>query len=157
MTSDQSLWYLENIDLSGILCPRKIQRGDLDTHEQKVFEKGSYIYLPDEYADRMFFITEGRVKIGTYSDQGKEVTKAIIRPGEVFGELSMIGENRRHDFAYAMEQTHTCVMTVGDLEDMMREHSGPVPLPDAHHGLPNAGNGEPPAIARFQRFQNPHN
>jgi CRP-like cAMP-binding protein len=71
----------------------------------------------------MFFITEGRVKIGTYSDQGKEVTKAIIGPGEVFGELSMIGENRRHDFAYAMEQTHTCVMTVGDLEDMMREHS----------------------------------
>lgn len=122
MASDQSLWYLENIDLSGILCPRKIKRGDLETHEHKVFEKGSYIYLPDEYADRMFFITEGRVKIGTYSDQGKEVTKAIIGPGEVFGELSMIGEDKRHDFAYAMEQTHTCVMTVDDLQGMMREH-----------------------------------
>lgn len=120
--SDQSLWYLENIDLSGILCPRKIKRGDLDTHEHKVFDKGRYIYLPDEYADRMFFITEGRVKIGSYSEQGKEVTKAIIGPGEVFGELSMIGEDKRHDFAYAMEQTRTCIMTVEDLRDMMREH-----------------------------------
>ncbi|NRA51028.1 MAG: Crp/Fnr family transcriptional regulator [Phaeodactylibacter sp.] len=121
--SDQSLWYLENIDLSGLLCPRKIGRGDLDTHEQREFEKGNYIYLPDEYADRMFFITEGRVKVGTYSDQGKEVTKAIIGPGEVFGELSMIGEDKRHDFAYAMEDTRTCVMTVDDMQGMMREHS----------------------------------
>lgn len=120
--SDQSLWYLENIDLSGILCPRKIKRGDLETHEHKVFEKGRYIYLPDEYADRMFFITEGRVKIGTYSNQGKEVTKAIISNGEVFGELSMIGEDKRHDFAYAMETTRTCVMTVKDMQAMMREH-----------------------------------
>lgn len=120
--SDQSLWYLENIDLSGILCPRKIKRGDLETHEHKVFEKGHYIYLPDEYADRMFFITEGRVKVGTYSEQGKEVTKAIISTGEVFGELSMIGENKRHDFAYAMEKTRTCVMTVDDMQSMMREH-----------------------------------
>lgn len=120
--SDQSLWYLENIDLSGILCPRKIKRGDLETHEQKAFSKGAYIYLPDEYADRMFFITEGRVKIGTYSEQGKEVTKAIIGPGEVFGELSLIGESKRHDFAYAMEDTRTCVMTVDEMKSMMREH-----------------------------------
>lgn len=120
--SDQSLWYLENIDLSGILCPRKIKRGDLETHEQKAFSKGAYIYLPDEYADRMFFITEGRVKIGTYSEQGKEVTKAIIGPGEVFGELSLIGESKRHDFAYAMEATRTCVMTVDEMKSMMREH-----------------------------------
>ncbi len=120
--SDQSLWYLENIDLSGILCPRKIKRGDLEAHEQKDFEKGAYIYLPDEYADRMFFITQGRVKIGTYSEQGKEVTKAIIGPGEVFGELSLIGESKRHDFAYAMEATRTCVMTVSEMKHMMREH-----------------------------------
>ena len=81
--NDQSLWYLENIDVSGIFCPKKVSKGMLEEHTQKDYDKGSYIYLPDEYADKIFFLTDGRVKIGTYSDQGKEVTKAILGPGEV--------------------------------------------------------------------------
>jgi CRP-like cAMP-binding protein len=122
--SDQSLWYLENLDVSGIFCPKKVDNGQLEEHLQKNYEKGSYIYLPDEYADKIFFLTEGRVKIGTYSEQGKEVTKAILGPGEVFGELSIIGNSSRHDFAYAMEDTHVCIMTVEDINNMMREYNG---------------------------------
>ncbi|TXB62147.1 Crp/Fnr family transcriptional regulator [Phaeodactylibacter luteus] len=121
--NNQSLWYLENVDLTGLLCPQKLSKGALDAHEHKSFDKGEYIYLPDEYADRMFFITDGRVKIGTYSGQGKEIAKAILGPGEVFGELSLIGKDRRHDFAYAMEDTQTCVLTVSDVKAMMRVHS----------------------------------
>ena len=29
---------------------------------------------------------------------GKEITKAILSPGEVFGELALIGEQKRRDF-----------------------------------------------------------
>ena len=121
--NDQSLWYLENIDVSGIFCPKKVSNGMLDQHVQKDYEKGSYIYLPDEHADKIYFLTEGRVKIGTYSAQGKEITKAILGAGEVFGELSIIGESARHDFAYAMERTHVCIMSVEDIKGMMREYN----------------------------------
>jgi len=121
--SDQSLWYLENIDVSGLFCPKKVDRGDLDNHAQKTFTKGSYIYLPNEMADKIFFITEGRVKVGTYSETGKEITKAILGMGEVFGELSLIGSDKRRDFAYAMEDTEACVMSVKDMNDMMRDHN----------------------------------
>lgn len=123
MISEQFFWYLENIDLSGIFCFCKIKWGDLDIYEYKVFDKGSYIYLFDEYVDCMFFIIEGWVKIGIYSDQGKEVIKVIIGFGEVFGELLMIGENRWYDFVYVMEQICICIMMVGDLQDMMWEYS----------------------------------
>jgi len=123
MSNDQSLWYLENIDVSGIFCPKKMGSGKLEEHEQKDYSKGSYIYLPNEYADKVFFLTDGRVKIGTYSDQGKEVAKAILGPGEVFGELSIIGNSSRHDFAYAMEDTHVCIMSVQDMKNMMREYN----------------------------------
>ena len=122
--NEQSLWYLENIDVSGLFCPKKIERGDLDKHAHRIYQKGEYIFLPEEYSDRVFFITEGRVKIGNYSDSGKEITKAILTNGEVFGELSLIGEARRRDFAYAMEETQTCILSVNEIKSLMRDHNG---------------------------------
>ena len=124
MSANQSLWYLENIDVTGIFCPKKIGRGDLDNHAQKLFKKGEYIYLPDEHADKIFFVTNGRVKIGTYSDAGKEITKSILNAGEVFGELSLIGERKRRDFAFAMEDTSTCILSVAEMNSLMRGYSG---------------------------------
>ena len=120
----QPIWYLENIDVSGIFCPKKVNMGGLDSKTHKTIEKGDYIYLPEEHADRIYFISEGRVKVGTYSEQGKEITKAILNMGEVFGELSLIGEEKRRDFAYAMEKTELCVLTVQDIKSLMREHNG---------------------------------
>ncbi|MCP3932626.1 MAG: Crp/Fnr family transcriptional regulator [Bacteroidetes bacterium] len=122
--NDQSFWYLENIDVTGIFCPQKLGAGGLEKHVHKNFKKGDYIYLPEEHADKIFFLTEGRVKIGTYGDLGKEITKTILGPGEVFGELSLIGEKKRHDFAYAMDDSICCILSVGDMKSLMREHSG---------------------------------
>lgn len=123
MSNNQSLWYLENIDVTGLFCPKKVGRGDMEQHSHKVFKKGEYIYLPDEQADRLYFLTEGRVKIGSYADSGKEITKAILNKGEVFGELSLIGEEKRRDFAYAMEDTSLCILTVVDMKALMRDHN----------------------------------
>ncbi len=122
--NNQSLWYLENIDMKGIFCPQKVGSGMMDSMAHKSFKKGDYIYLPDEHADRIYFVSEGRIKIGNYAESGKEITKAILNPGEVFGELSLIGEEKRRDFAIAMEDTSACIMTVDDMKGMMREHSG---------------------------------
>ena len=122
--SNQSLWYLENIDMMGIFCPKKLGSGAMESLAHKKFKKGEYIYLPDELSDKIFFLTDGRVKIGTYADSGKEITKAILSQGEVFGELAMVGETSRRDFALAMEDVMTCAMTVEEMKSMMREHSG---------------------------------
>lgn len=123
MSNNQSLWYLENIDVTGLFCPKKVGRGEMEQHSHKIFKKGEYIYLPDEQADRLYFLTEGRVKIGSYADNGKEITKAILNKGEVFGELSLIGEEKRRDFAYAMEDTSLCILTVVDMKALMRDHN----------------------------------
>lgn len=118
------MWYLENIDVTGIFCPKKISRGDLEEHTHKTFKKGEYIFLPEEYADRIYFLTQGRVKIGTYSDAGKEITKTILGKGEVFGELALVGENKRRDFAFAMEDSVICILSVPEARNLMRERNG---------------------------------
>ncbi|MFK8103005.1 MAG: Crp/Fnr family transcriptional regulator [Saprospiraceae bacterium] len=121
--NNQSLWYLENIDVTGMFCPKKIGRGDMDQHSHKSYKKGDYIYMQEEYSDRIFFLTTGRVKVGNYGESGKEITKTILTSGEVFGELSLIGEEKRRDFAQAMEATTVCILTVEEMQGLMRNHS----------------------------------
>jgi len=118
---NQSLWFLENIDVTGIFCPTKNAN---HKHFKDTFKKGEYVYLPNEHADKIYFLTNGKIKIGTYSDDGKEITKAILGAGEVFGELTLLGEDKRRDFAIAMEKTETCLVTVEEMSELMREHSG---------------------------------
>lgn len=119
----KNLWYLENIDVSGIFCPKKVNRGDMERNTHKSFSKGDYIYMPREHADKVYFIEAGRVKVGHYSSDGKEITKAILGEGEVFGELSLIGEEKRRDFAFAMEDTELCMLSVEDIKSLMREYT----------------------------------
>jgi len=122
--TNQSLWYLENIDVIGIFCPNKRRRGAHENVAHKTFKKGEYIYLPEESSDKLYFVNEGSIKVGTYSEDGKEITKAILGKGEVFGELALVGEGQRRDFAVAQENTDTCVVTVEEMRTLMRDHTG---------------------------------
>lgn len=117
-----SLWFLENIDLTSIFCPQKLENTNIYEHQAKRFKKGEYIYIPDAHANYIFLIEEGRVKVGTYSEEGKTITKAILSKGEVFGELSLIGEEKRKDFAYAMESTKVCMLSRTEMHNLMREY-----------------------------------
>lgn len=122
---EQALWHWENIDVNSIFCPQKLGRGDMDQHPHKQYGRGEYVYLQDEDADKIYFLTEGRVKIGAYdAASGKEITKAILGKGEVFGELAVMGEEKRRDFAYVMEPTTVCVLSVEDMRSLMRERNG---------------------------------
>ncbi len=89
--------------------------------EYKVKPKFTYIYLPDEVSTHVFFLAQGTVKIGTHSDDGKEVIKSLIHPTAMFGELGIIGESKRQDFAQALrEEVHVYALKVEDLKRLMR-------------------------------------
>ncbi|MCC7465717.1 MAG: Crp/Fnr family transcriptional regulator [Saprospiraceae bacterium] len=120
----QAFWHLENIDVTHLLCPTKLGNDELMAKKKHCqFKKGEAVYVPDDLADRIFFITEGRIKISVMNDEGKEITKAILGRGEVFGELAMLGEQKRHDYATALEDTYTCVVTLEELRSLMRDRS----------------------------------
>lgn len=126
MDRSNTLWHLENIDVSGIFCPQKVASGALGQQNHRTHKRGEYIFLPEEDADKVYFIEEGRVKIGSYNIDGKEITKAILGAGEVFGELSVLNEEqeKRRDFAYAMEKTTTCILSMDEIRSLMREYNG---------------------------------
>ena len=119
---DKAIWYLENIDVSGIFCPKKM--GDnIGDHHTKAIKKDEYIYMPEDSSDKIYFINTGRVKIGSYAESGKEITKAILSNGEVFGELAMIGEEKRRDYAVAVEDTELCAISSSEMKGLIKDHS----------------------------------
>ena len=124
MQQPQTLWHLENIDVTHLLCPTKLgDEATMSKHLRPMYKKGEPVYVPSDMSDRIFFINEGRIKISVMNDEGKEITKAILGRGEVFGELALVGEERRHDHALALEDTTVCVVSLAELRSLMRERS----------------------------------
>ena len=121
MDSNKSLWFFEEVDLVNLFCPQKIV--EMEHHQKhKTYKKGEFIYFIDEPSDYMYIIKEGRVKIGAYSEDGKEIVKVILAPGQIFGELALAGEDRHNDFAQALdENTSICPMTIEAMKMRMAE------------------------------------
>jgi CRP-like cAMP-binding protein len=90
-------------------------------HEFIAYDKDEFIYMEEDSATHVYMIVSGRVKIGHYLENGDEVVSAILSKGEVFGELAMAGEEKRRDFAQAMEPTTICPLTTEELKELMYE------------------------------------
>lgn len=119
-----NFWHLENIDVTHLLCPKKLGNESLMSQYSHLnIKKGAPVYVPTEMSDRIFFINEGKVKISATSDDGREVTKAILGRGEVFGEAALMGETNRRDTAQALENTSLCAVTLDELRSLMVERN----------------------------------
>lgn len=115
-----NLWYLENFDLLHLFCPTKLKTNAPDPEDMLSYKKGDFIYLSDQPAKNIYLIAEGRIKIGTYSEEGKEIIKAVLHDGEVFGEMVIAGEEQRQDFAQVIsDQAKVCPLTLEQVEDLM--------------------------------------
>jgi len=122
MIDSSNIWYFEDTDLFEVLCPKKTPFME-DKHPPGIYNKDDFIYFQDESSENVYMVSTGRVKIGTYANDGKEIVKAILTRGEVFGELALAGEEKREDFAQSMDNdTHVCAMTIDDLKNLMKEN-----------------------------------
>ncbi|MCG8332818.1 MAG: Crp/Fnr family transcriptional regulator [Chitinophagales bacterium] len=94
-----------------------------DMMEYKVKPKYSFIYMPGDTSEYMYFLAKGTIKIGTHSSDGKEIIKSLIHPTAMFGELGLIGEEKRSDFAQALkEDVHLYALKVEDMKRLMRSN-----------------------------------
>ena len=88
--------------------------------EYRVKPKYTYIYQPGDLSGEIYFLVKGAVKISTHSDDGKEVIKTLIHPQAMFGELGLIGEVKRKDFAQALkEEVHYYALKISDFKRLM--------------------------------------
>lgn len=87
----------------------------------KIVAKGEYIYIPDENLDAIYFVLKGKIKVGTFNDQDKEVITAILVEGDVFSELTLLGQGKRKDFAIASEESQIVSFKQDEINQMMKK------------------------------------
>ena len=120
--SQNSIWYAENIDLDALFLSNKTIEIEFKS-KSKTIKKGDYIYLPEEMSDKIYFILEGKVKLGTYRDGDKEVVTAILTKGDVFGEGSILGAQKRKDFAIAADTTELSILTQEEFNYLVKKYA----------------------------------
>jgi CRP/FNR family transcriptional regulator, cyclic AMP receptor protein len=121
MEREAALWFLESVNLFSILCPHKVKT--LATRHTLIsFNKGDFVYRVNDLSKNIYMIAEGRIKIFHYHDDGTEIISAILTNGEIFGELGIAGEERRRDFAQAIDKTVICPLGIDDLKKLMKEN-----------------------------------
>lgn len=116
------IWYFEQVNLFKILCPTKFGNYEKD-HVIKSYNKGDFIYFTEDSAKNIFLISTGKVKILNYTENGDEVVKSILTKGSIFGEMIVLGEDKRNDVAQALEEnTFVCQMNLEMLQELMLDN-----------------------------------
>lgn len=121
MANTAALWYFESVNLFNTLCPHKVKSLGA-RHEFLKIKRGEFVYIQEDVSTHVYLIVDGRVKLGHYLEDGREVVSAILTTGEVFGELALAGEDRRRDFAQAMTDSVICPLTLDELQALMAEN-----------------------------------
>jgi CRP-like cAMP-binding protein len=67
-------------------------------------ERGETVYQPGSPSNSVYVVEEGRVKLAYLDESGKKLTLAILDPGEIFGEMCLMGETQRRHLASAIDE-----------------------------------------------------
>jgi CRP/FNR family transcriptional regulator len=67
------------------------------------YQEGESIYIPCDPSNRIYLIARGRVKLSRIDKNGRKLTLTILKEGDIFGEMSLIGEEHREVQAQALE------------------------------------------------------
>jgi len=117
-----AIWFFEDANLFKVLCPHKFKRSKKD-HNFDAYKKNDYIYFEEDFANKVYLIEKGKVKIGYYAEDGNEVVKAVLTRGEIFGEKAILGENKRTEFAQSLDnRTSICPIGVDAMHNLMRDN-----------------------------------
>ena len=100
----------ERVDLAGRMRARR-------------YAKNEIVFHRDDPAAHVYLIASGTVKIAIEDEGGQEVVIALIRDGEVFGELALFDEGQgRSATVTALSDTTTFALATRDFNDVLQRN-----------------------------------
>lgn len=118
---ERRLWYIKNAALFSWLQEDELQRL-AGRSDMVACKKNTTLYFAHEQSDSIYLVKQGRVKLTRTSAEGREVILDILGPGEIFGELAIIGEEVRTHSATAVDDALVCIISRPDFEELLRRH-----------------------------------
>ncbi|MDE2480914.1 MAG: Crp/Fnr family transcriptional regulator [bacterium] len=112
------VWYLErNRVFHGV--PREEIEKYAHLFREQDYRPKEIVFSEGDLGDAIYLLKSGHVRLFRSTDDGKELTLAILGPGDVFGELALFKQTHRQTFAEAVDAAHICAASVEDFTDLM--------------------------------------
>lgn len=86
------------------------------------FRAGTAVFHADDAGSMMYIIIKGAVKIFVPATDGREVVLAVHRTGDLFGEMSLLDDERRSASATTLEDTEMVSLSRQDFQDVLTRH-----------------------------------
>lgn len=93
--------------------------------------RGEILFSEGDDGDQLYVVTEGKIKLGRTSPDGRENLLAILGPGQMFGELSFFDPGPRSATATAVTDVELKSLGHDALSPVLNAH------PDVAHALLN--------------------
>ena len=79
------------------------------------------VYFPQEAGETVLLLAAGRIKLKSVTPDGKEAILAFIEEGELFGELALLDESPRGEFAEAVLDSQVIAIPAAELQSVMQK------------------------------------
>jgi CRP/FNR family transcriptional regulator, cyclic AMP receptor protein len=109
-------WWL----LSGM--PPEEAREILAIARRRAFGRGEVVFRDGDLADSLHLVVSGRYGVRVAAPRGVRVLLSVLGPGDAFGELGLLEEDRRGATVTALEAGETRAVFREDFERLRRSH-----------------------------------
>jgi CRP/FNR family transcriptional regulator len=88
----------------------------------RTYEPGEAVFREGDSGDTCYVVRDGCVRVTRRHSDGRVITLAELRQGEMFGELAMFGGETRSASVEALEATRAVAILAGDLRRIIVRH-----------------------------------
>jgi CRP/FNR family transcriptional regulator len=105
---------------------RELSRRDLEQLAQvavpRTYGRGQVVFRQGDLGDTCYVVRSGSVRVTHDHTDGRTITLAELRPGDMFGELAMFDSESRSATVQALEETTALALLSGDMRRMLLAH-----------------------------------
>jgi CRP-like cAMP-binding protein len=84
--------------------------------------RGQILFKEGDAGDRLFVVVDGKLKLGTTSNDGRENLLSILGPGDMFGELSLFDPGPRTATATAVVDSKLLALANDQVIGWVKDH-----------------------------------
>jgi len=84
--------------------------------------RGQVLFKEGDAGDQLFVVVDGKLKLGTTSNDGRENLLSILGPGDMFGELSLFDPGPRTATATAVVDSKLLALANDQVIGWVKEH-----------------------------------
>lgn len=90
--------------------------------EARSWPEGTQIISEGDSGDAIYFILSGKAKVTLYGEEGREIVLAILKEGDMFGEMSIIDDKPRSANVEAVTGMECLALSKSSFLDYMSSH-----------------------------------